>query len=127
MTDASLIPDDPTTAPFWEAALDGRLVVQRCRACNASQLYPRPFCLRCESTELDWADASGRGRVYSMTTNHLQVRPDLEPPYVIALVELDEGPRLLMHIDGEVAIDDEVGIGWVDRSGELPVLVARAV
>jgi uncharacterized OB-fold protein len=120
----SLVPDDPTTAPFWQAALDGRLVVQRCNACGASQLYPRPLCLACESTDLGWAQAAGTGRVHSVTVNHLQVRADLEPPYAIALVELDEGPRVMTHVEGDVAIDDAVRVEWREHGDALPTLVA---
>ena len=125
MTDlTALIPDDPTTRPFWEAALDGRIALQHCNACGAHQLYPRPFCLACESNDLGWVDASGRGAVHSVTVNRLQVLPELEPPYAIALVELDEGPRVMAHASGELHIGDRVIVDWQERADALPSLVA---
>jgi uncharacterized OB-fold protein len=117
--------DDPTTAPFWEAALDGRLVVQRCNACGASQLYPRPFCLACDATDLGWADAAGIGTVYSITVNRLAVQPNLEPPYEVALVDLDEGPRVMTGTHGDgLAIDDRVRLEWRAGPDGHPALVA---
>jgi uncharacterized OB-fold protein len=115
---------DPTTARFWEAAERRELVVQRCRACGAAQLYPRPFCLGCDATDLGWERAAGTGTVYALTTVHLQVVPELEPPYVVALVELDEGPRLVANLDGgPAAIGDRVRVTWRERDG-LPPLPA---
>jgi len=121
---AALIPDDPSTRPYWEAALEGRLALQRCNTCAAHQLYPRPFCLACESNDLDWVDAAGFGAVYSVTVNRLHVLPDLEPPYAIALVELDEGPRVMTHVDGDVQIGDRVAVAWRQHTDALPTLIA---
>jgi uncharacterized OB-fold protein len=56
---------DPVTEPFWQACAAHRLVIQHCAACGAWQHYPRPFCLACGSSRLDWAEAAGRGTVYS--------------------------------------------------------------
>ena len=120
--------DDPTTAPFWQAAGDGRLVVQRCNACGASQLYPRPFCLACDAADLGWAEAAGTGHVYSITVNRLAVRPDMEPPYAVALVELDEGPRVMTGTEGDgVQIGDRVRVQWRAAPDGVPALVATPV
>lgn len=112
---------DPTTEPFWQACAERRLVLQRCNACGTFQHYPRPFCLTCQSDDTAWAPASGAGTVYSVATMRLPVVDDLPPPYQIALVDLDEGPRLLTTIDGEAArIGDRVAVAWRERAGGLP-------
>lgn len=113
---------DPLTAPFWEAARDHRLTVQHCRDCGRHQFYPRPFCLSCRSGNLEWVAASGLGTVYSITMVRIEVLPDLPPPYQVALVDLEEGPRLLAGTAGDdVHIGDRVQVVWKEREGEPPL------
>jgi uncharacterized protein len=113
---------DPTTEVFWQACAEHRLVVQRCSGCGRHQFYPRPFCLSCEATTLEWVEAAGTGTIYSVTTVRVPVIDDLKPPYLLALVDLDEGPRLLTNIEGDGAsIGDRVRIAWRSR-GNLPPL-----
>lgn len=117
---------DALTAPFWEAAVRGELAIQRCGVCGAHQFYPRPFCLACDSTELMWVTAAGTGTVYSMTTVRMQVSPELAPPYVVAIVQLDEGPRVMTNIvDGVCGIGDRVQVAWRDRVDAPPLPVFR--
>lgn len=112
---------DPTTVVYWSGAREGRLVIQQCLQCARHQFYPRPFCLACGSRRLGWSEAGGQGRIYSMTTIRIPVADGPTPPYVLALVELAEGPRLLTHLVGEgCAIGDRVEIAWGTRGG-LPV------
>lgn len=86
---------------WWAAAREGRLLLQRCDACGHVQHHPRPFCLSCRRTDaLGWIEASGRGVVHSFTVVHRSPREDLEAPYVVALVDLAEGPRLLTWLVG---------------------------
>jgi uncharacterized OB-fold protein len=107
---------------YWAATAQHRLLVQRCAACGHHQFYPRPFCLGCESRDVCWQEVTGRGHVYSMTTVRIRVHPRLSPPYVVALVELDEGPRLLTNVLGECAIGDRVQVRWEERDDlVLPV------
>ncbi len=89
----------PETRPFWEAAKRRRLVVQRCQDCNRCYFYPRPLCPVCLSRDVRWEEVSGRGRLHTFVINHRPPRnfPTTEP-YVIGIVELDEGPRLMSHI-----------------------------
>jgi uncharacterized OB-fold protein len=116
------LPADPTTAPFWRAARERRLVVQRCTACGAHQFYPRPFCLMCSASALEWVEVSGRATVYSKTTVRIPVIDELTPPYVVAIVTLDEGPRLTTNLVGdEPAIGDRVSLTWRERA-DLPPL-----
>lgn len=113
---------DPTTAPYWEAAQTRRFVLQKCDDCGHFQFYPRPFCLECESRSVSWKDASGTGKVYSMSEVHMSPSPDIEAPYIVAMVELDEGPRFMTNIvNGPCEIDDRVQLVWRERDGKPPV------
>jgi uncharacterized OB-fold protein len=119
---------DPLTAPFWEAAARREFVVQRCQTCGRHQFYPRPYCLACQSDGVVWVAAKGHGTVYSMTTVHLAVAPELTPPYIVAIVELDEGPRVMTNIvGGPCRIGDRVRVDWQERRGAPPLPVFRPV
>jgi uncharacterized OB-fold protein len=111
---------DPDTEAYFAAALDGRLVVQRCTSCGNVQLYARDRCLRCRGP-VDWIDASGRGSVYSFTLirqNYQRPFRD-QLPYVVALVDLDEGPRVMTNVVG--CDPDDVHIGMAVRARFEPV------
>jgi uncharacterized OB-fold protein len=91
---------DPDTAPFWAATLAGRLDLQRCDACHRVVVYPRARCPHCHADSLTWTTMSGRGTVYAAT---IVYRPADESfaadvPYVVALVDLEEGARLMTRI-----------------------------
>jgi uncharacterized OB-fold protein len=115
---------DAITAPFWEAAREHKLVVQRCSACGAHQFYPRPFCLACDREDaLEWVEAAGTGVVHAVVTVHMQVVPELKPPYQVAIVELDEGPRMTTNIvGGPAAVGDSVQLAWRERPQPLPAV-----
>ena len=123
MTDPVLEPyGDPITAPFWEAAARHNLVIQQCEDCTACQFYPRPICLACESRNLAWIGVSGDATIYALTTVHLRTAPEFEPPYVTALVDLDEGVRMLTNIIGDKPkIGDRVRLAWRERDGLPPL------
>ncbi|NSC22299.1 Zn-ribbon domain-containing OB-fold protein [Streptomyces albus subsp. chlorinus] len=93
---------DAFTAEYWRAAAEGRLLVRRCRAegCGAAHHYPREFCPHCWSEDVVWEEASGHATLYTWSVVH---RNDLPPfgervPYVAAVVELAEGPRMMTEI-----------------------------
>ncbi|MDT7572832.1 MAG: uncharacterized protein QOE05_3006 [Actinomycetota bacterium] len=112
---------DPISAPFWAAAREHRLVLQRCTSCSQAQFYPRPYCIACQG-DVAWVDASGLATVHSQTTVELQMLPDVPPPYVVAVVQLDEGPRMTTRIvDGETTIGDRVTVTWQDRPDAPPL------
>lgn len=121
MTDDEMKNADPFTWPFWEGARAGVLRVQRCSDCGHHQFYPRPHCLACESHRVTWVDASGRGSVYSLTRVHVAPSEDFTPPYDVALVQLAEGPRLLMQVAAATRIGAEGRVGWRERGDEPPV------
>ena len=83
---------DPLSRPFWQAAERRQLVVQRCAACGRHQFYPRPFCLGCQSDRVEWVRANGTGTIYSQSRLHMSAGPGFEPPYVVAVVQLDAAP-----------------------------------
>ncbi|MDA0770894.1 MAG: hypothetical protein BZY79_01910 [SAR202 cluster bacterium Casp-Chloro-G4] len=96
----------PETQPFFDGLKERRLMVQRCEACGQAYYYPRPICPHCMSDYVHWFQASGKGRVYSFVISH-RSRPGFEAPYVIAVVELDEGPRMMTNLIG-IEPDPEV-------------------
>ncbi len=115
---------DPTTYEFWAAAERKELVLQHCSDCHAYQFYPRPYCLACESMNLEWKEVSGKGEIYSMTEVHVKISPEAKPPYIVALIQLDEGPRMLGNIIGDNAgIGNPVKLMWRDREGMPPLPV----
>ncbi len=91
---------DQVTAPFWTAAREGRLLIQHCPACGVHQFYPQSSCRGCLSDNLEWVDAKGKGTIYSYTVVHRAPNRPFEPdvPYTVALVDLDEGCRMLSNI-----------------------------
>jgi uncharacterized protein len=99
------------TAPYWNAAREGRLVVQECRSCGRLAHPPLPACPGCHATEPGWREVSGAGTVYTYTVvrhpTHFAFADQI--PYVLALVELAEGPRLITGITG--CPPDEVRVG----------------
>ena len=124
MTDDKQEPyGDPLTQPFWDAAGRHELWVQRCTDCGHHQFYPRPFCLACSSNDVAWTEASGFGTVYSQTTVRVQVIPELEPRYVVAIITLEEGPRITAGVVGETIIGQAVRVNWRERDGLPPLPV----
>jgi uncharacterized OB-fold protein len=112
MTDVPEI--DAFTRPYWDAAAEGRLLIRRCRApgCDAPHHYPREFCPRCWSDDVHWEQASGLATLYTWSVVHLN---DLPPfgdrvPYVAAVVDLAEGPRMMTEITDCGAGDLRVGM-----------------
>lgn len=104
---------DALSKPFWDAAKQHRLVLQRCTACGYFNHPPRLACDACQSQQLDFAPVSGRGRIYSFTVMH---QPNIagfedEIPYLNILVELEEQAKLFMVCDLPLADRDKVKIG----------------
>lgn len=87
----------PETQHFWDGTREGELRLQRCGACDEVWFPPRPFCPRCLGREVEVFAASGRATLHSYVIHHRPV-PGFEPPYAIAVVELEEGPRLMTNI-----------------------------
>ena len=92
----------PETRPFWEGCAAGELRLQRCAACGSWQFPPRPFCGTCRAPGPAWVRASGRARLASFTEVHRAPRPEMRSatPYLLALVDLEEGPRMMTTLTG---------------------------
>ncbi|MEV6162216.1 MaoC family dehydratase N-terminal domain-containing protein [Streptomyces sp. NPDC052052] len=114
---------------FFEGAKEHRLLIQRCTACSALRHPPGPCCPACNSLDWDTVEASGRGRVYSFVVNHHPRHPAFDFPMVVAVVELDEGTRLITNLTGvapeDVAIDMPVVLDWLDADPDLTLPVFR--
>lgn len=87
----------PETQPYWDGCAAGELRLQRCTHCDAHYFPPRPFCPTCLSDDVAWEPVSGRGTLHTYVINH-RAAPGFEAPYAIAVVQLDEGPRLMSNI-----------------------------
>ncbi len=91
------------TQPYWDATAQKRLVIQRCTKCGEYVWCPRPACTECGSEQLEWAAASGRGTVFSFTIIRQVIGRgaaafEKEIPYIVAWIDLEEGPRLCSNV-----------------------------
>ncbi|WP_300680279.1 MaoC family dehydratase N-terminal domain-containing protein [Nocardioides sp.] len=116
---------------FWfDAALEHRLVIQRCASCQTLRHPVGPQCPHCQSFEWDTIDASGAATLYSFTVAHHPKHPAFDYPLVIAVVELAEGTRLIANLAGiapeEARIGMDLQLDWLDADPELTLPVFRA-
>lgn len=108
------------TRAFWEGCGRHELVLQRCRDCGSVQHRPRGLCASCLSSELSHFVATGRGRIHTFTVTHQNGVPPFRDalPYVLAYVDLEEGPRLMTNVvgcdPGEVRIGQDVVVDFQD-------------
>lgn len=116
----------PESRPFWDAAKQHRLSLPYCGSCERWFFYPRPLCPHCFGSEVSWRDACGRGTLMTFVINHRPPRnfPN-QNPYVIGVVELAEGPRLMSQIVGvepsptHVVCDMPVEVVFDDVTAEI--------
>lgn len=100
------------TIEFWNAAKQERLLIKRCEDCGAFSYYPRPFCPKCWSENVVWHEASGDATLYTWSVIYSNDQPPFKErvPYVAAIVDLAEGPRMMSNVE-ECEFDDlEVGM-----------------
>lgn len=119
---------DAFTRPYWDAAAEGQLLIRRCGGCGKAHHYPREFCPHCWSEDVTWERASGAATLYTWSVVH---RNDLPPfgsrvPYVAAVVDLAEGPRMMTEIvdcgEGELRIGMALEVAFRgERRGERAV------
>ncbi|MCK9926323.1 OB-fold domain-containing protein [Frankia sp. Mgl5] len=121
---------EPETALWWDAARRGELLVRRCAGCGRAHLYPRPFCPSCWSEEVSWESAAGTATLYTWSEVHAN---DLPPfgdrvPYLAAIVDLDEGPRLETTIvdatEAELSVGMRLKVDFAD-AGDVRIPVFR--
>jgi uncharacterized protein len=113
---------DQFSQAYWDAAKEGTLLIQRCTACGRCQFYPRGHCAHCFAPGPQWMAASGRGRVHTYSV--VQRTPNAEftgdCPYILAIIELDEGPRMTARIvgpAGAIACDQRVHVVFTPAGG----------
>lgn len=118
----------PETEEFWAGARRGELRIQRCRACGKAYFFPRPFCPHCSSSDVEWFTASGKGKLYSYVINHRAAFGFEDyAPYAIAVVQLDEGPRMMTNITGveitpeNLPIDMPVEVTWEQLDDDITI------
>ena len=123
---------DDLSRVYWEAGGEGRLLIQRCRGCGEHQFYPRGHCVHCFGRDLDWVQASGAGRLHTFSVVHRTSDPAFadDVPYVFAIVELDEGPRLTVNVIdtplSELCCDMPVRVVFSRLTDEIAVPNATA-
>lgn len=124
----------PLNRMFWDACQEDRLLLQRCASCSKAVFYPRACCPFCHAGDLDWFEASGRGRVLSHTTVRRTHHPgfDADAPYVFAAIALDEGPWIYAQLpgaplDGADLIGRPVAVAFADHGPGRRIPVFRLV
>lgn len=110
------------TAPFWEATKERKLLLQWCDSCSQPIYYPRWACPRCLGESLSWRESAGVGVIYAFNVMHQPANPMMadQVPYVIALVDLEEGVRMVTNVvdvdPGEVKVGMAVRVRWENLS-----------
>jgi uncharacterized OB-fold protein len=123
---------DFETRPFWDGLKERKFLLRHCNACGRDHYYPRPFCPTCWSDDVSWKEASGRGKLYTYSIVHVNDLPPFNErvPYVAAIVELDEGPRVMTNIEGvpfeELRADMAVTVDFRAISDDVTIPVFRA-
>lgn len=119
------VPHSATTARFWDACDEHRLILRHCVVCDRCFYYPRTGCPFCGSEDLDWRPSGGTGTIYSYSHVEMALGGpawEAETPYTVILVDLDEGvrftSRLVGHGRGDVRIGDRVSVTFVERDGQ---------
>jgi uncharacterized OB-fold protein len=117
---------DSDSKPFWEGLLKKELWIQQCNDCHQHIYYPRSICPHCFSEEINWVQSEGTGKIYSYTVVHRAIGGFKEQvPFVVAIVELDEGVRMMTRIKEDsrpLKIDEKVKIFYekIDEELTLP-------
>lgn len=132
---APSVSPSPDALPFWEAANQHELLLPFCGACRRYFFYPRMLCPNCGSRDVEWRRATGRGRVYTFCIQYHNPVPGLQAavPFVTAIVQLDEGPRLmtfLIDVDpvpAAVSCELQVEVDFLDLASGQSLPVFRPV
>jgi uncharacterized OB-fold protein len=123
----------PLTKPFWEATKRHEILIQHCNDCGKNIFPPKPRCTKCGSTNLSWIKSSGRGKIYTYTVVYRGAPPEFQEdvPYVVALVELEEGVRFPTRIIDSKPEDLKIGLEvepvFHDVTDEITLVYFRPV
>ena len=90
----------PEAKPYWEGLKQNKLMLPKCNDCGKAHFYPRVICPHCHSRKISWVEASGKGKLYAFEILHRSFNPAVKTPlpYVLAMIELEEGPRMLSNL-----------------------------
>jgi len=134
MTDAPRRPvphPTPETQPYWDACKRHELSIPYCLSCKEHFFYPRRFCPRCFGWDIEWRTVSGRGKLYTYSIQYRPQAPGFQPPYVTAIVQLDEGPRLMTNLVGvepdpeKIRCDMPVEVDFLELTDEISLPVFK--
>jgi uncharacterized OB-fold protein len=122
------------TRAFWEGTKRGELLIQKCNGCGELIFYPEPRCPRCDAADFSWVKSSGRGKVVTFTVVEKGAPPEfwIDQPFVLAIVELDEGVNIGTNVVGldnpyDVKIGMEVEVEFKDITEEISLPLFRPV
>ena len=125
----TLPPMTELTQTYWEACNAGELKIQQCANCGAHQFYPRTICSHCTSGELAWVTATGRGIIASFTVVRRAISKAYDAPYIVALIDLAEGVRMMSTVidadPDQVSIGDAVTVDFESWSEDFSLPVFR--
>ncbi|BBO81170.1 transcriptional regulator [Desulfosarcina ovata subsp. sediminis] len=118
----------PWSEDFWKATKQHKLLIQECNECKTKIFYPRKFCPECWSSDLSWSEASGKGKIFTFSVTLAGVEKKFadDIPYVLALVDLEEGIRMMTNIveckpeDVKIGMDVEVVFDDINQDFALP-------
>ncbi len=122
----------PETEHFWAGTRSGELRLQRCQTCDTTYFPPRPFCPECSSRHVEVFVASGRGTLESYVINH-RPHPAWSEPYAIALIKLEEGPRMMSNIvecpqtPESLVLDMPLQVVWQKQNEQITLPLFRRV
>jgi len=123
----------PWSKPFWEGTKKNKYLIQTCAHCNAQIFYPRRFCPECWSEKFDWKEAKGTGKVYTFTVTYAGAEEKFKDdyPYILALIDLDEGIRIMSNIvdcdpeKAKIGMEVEVSFKKISEEYTLPLFRPR--
>ena len=126
-------PMTPEAKPFWDGCRAEKLMLPRCEDCGHVFFYPRILCPRCHSRRVGWMQASGRGKLHSFEIAYqaFQKAWKIKPPYVLAMIELDEGPRMMSNVIGIEPLPENLPVGlplevtWEKQSDDITLPLFR--
>lgn len=100
----------PETIKFWEGCKEGKFLLQKCDDCGKVIYYPRALCPACMSSSISWIPSAGKGEVYTFSVHHRGPTKGFKTPYVVALIDLEEGVRVMSNVVGCDPNDVRIGM-----------------
>lgn len=111
-------PITPEAQPYWNGLKEGKLMLPKCDDCGKAHFYPRIVCPHCHSRNISWIQASGKGKLFSFQIAHRSLNPafKVKLPCVLAMIELEEGPRIMSNL---INIDPDPDVVKCDMPVEI--------